>query len=174
MPSRMRSRKSDTGSAGRDGKAERPTRTAYDKALGLLARREHSRRELKQKLDRGGFSRDETSAAIERLGDQGYQDDDRFAEALIRSRVGQGYGPARIRAELRSQGIGDAVLRRLLDAVDVDWDDLAASQLRRRYGGPTADPAERQRRAQFLLRRGFAAATVRALTHADAEDADDD
>lgn len=167
-------RKSDKGTGKGDGKADRPTRTAYDKALGLLARREHSRRELKQKLERGGFAREETTAAVERLGDQGYQDDSRFAEALVRSRVGQGYGPARIRAELRSQGIGDAAVRELIESADVDWHDLAANQLRRRYGGPSADPAERARRAQFLLRRGFAAATVRVLTHADAEDADDD
>jgi regulatory protein len=162
----MRSKKSDNGAG--------PTRTAYDKALGLLARREHSRRELQQKLGRGGFSRDDTATAVERLGDQGYQDDGRFAEALLRSRVGQGYGPARIRAELRSQGIPDATVRELLDSADVDWHELAANQLRRRYGSPSADAAERTRRAQFLLRRGFAAATVRVLTHADAEDPDDD
>lgn len=167
-------RKSDKAPGQGDGKAARPTRTAYDKALGLLARREHSRRELKQKLERGGFARDESAVALERLGDQGYQDDDRFAASLFRSRAGQGYGPARIRAELRSQGVSDATIRELMENNDIDWHDLAASQLRRRYGGPSADPAERARRAQFLLRRGFAAATVRGLTHADAEDADDD
>ncbi|MDF3981110.1 regulatory protein RecX [Luteibacter sp. PPL201] len=170
----MRSKRPESGSGRGDGKADRPARTAYDKALGLLARREHSRRQLRQKLERGGFARDESAEALERLGDQGYQDDDRFAGSLVRSRVGQGYGPARIRAELRSQGIADEVIRRLLEAADVDWHQLAADQLRRRYGGATADPAERARRAQFLLRRGFAAATVRVLTHADAEDADDD
>lgn len=167
-------RKSDKAPGQGDGKAARPTRTAYDKALGLLARREHSRRELKQKLERGGFARDESAVALERLGDQGYQDDDRFAASLFRSRAGQGYGPARIRAELRSQGVSDATIRELMENTEIDWHDLAASQLRRRYGGPSADPAERARRAQFLLRRGFAAATVRGLTHADAEDADDD
>ncbi|WP_285402008.1 regulatory protein RecX [Luteibacter sp. ME-Dv--P-043b] len=167
-------RKSDKGTGQGDGKAARPTRTAYDKALGLLARREHSRRELKQKLERGGFARDESAVALERLGDQGYQDDDRFAASLFRSRAGQGYGPARIRAELRSQGVSDATIRELMENTDIDWHDLAAGQLRRRYGGPSADPTERARRAQFLLRRGFAAATVRGLTHADAEDADDD
>ncbi|MEX1828800.1 regulatory protein RecX [Luteibacter sp. CQ10] len=170
----MRSKKPEQGSERGGGKADRPARSAYDKALGLLARREHSRRELRQKLERGGFERDESSAALERLGDQGYQNDGRFAESLVRSRVGQGYGPARIRAELRSQGIPDGVVRQLLDVADVDWHRLAADQLRRRYGGPSPDPAERARRAQFLLRRGFAAATVRVLTHADAEDADDD
>jgi len=170
----MSLRKSDKGAGVGDGTADRPSRTAYDKALGLLARREHSRRELRQKLDRGGFTRDETLAAVEQLGEQGYQDDERFAASLFRSRVGQGYGPARIRAELRSQGVSDAAVRELIESADVDWHDLAASQLRRKYGAASSDPAERARRAQFLLRRGFAAATVRVLTHADAEDTDDD
>lgn len=152
----------------------RPKRSAYDKALGLLARREHSRKELKTKLRQGGYEGEEAAAALDRLGDQHYQDDDRFAEVLLRSRIAQGYGPVRLRQELKSHGLADARIRELLDESEVDWDASAASQLRRRYGGAgTADPAERTRRAQFLLRRGFAAATVRRVTHADVDDADD-
>jgi regulatory protein len=63
----------------------------------------------------------------------------------------------------------------LLDAADIDWVESAAAQLRRRYRtAGTADPAERARRAQFLLRRGFPAATVRDVTHADVDDAADE
>ncbi|CAM5478542.1 regulatory protein RecX [Rhodanobacter lindaniclasticus] len=152
----------------------KPRRSAYDKALGLLARREHSRKELKTKLRQGGYEGEETVAALDRLGEQHYQDDDRFAEVLLRSRIAQGYGPLRLRLELKSHGLNDARIRALLDAVEVDWVGAAAAQLRRRYGrAGTADPAERARRAQFLLRRGFAAATVRSLTHAEVDDADD-
>jgi regulatory protein len=155
-----------------DKRADKPKPTAYNKALGLLARREHSRRELRQKLDRGGYARDESADALDRLGEQHYQDDDRFAETLIRSRSAQGYGPMRLRAELKSHGLADARIRQLLDAAEVDWAGLAAGQLRRRYGtAGAADPAERARRAQFLLRRGFPAATVRDVTHADVDDA---
>jgi regulatory protein len=150
-------------------------RSAYDKALGLLARREHSRRELKTKLRQGGYESEETSAAIDRLGEQHYQDDDRFGEVLLHSRIAQGYGPMRLRVELKSHGLADARIRELLDAADVDWDASAAAQLRRRYGGVgTTDPTERSRRAQFLLRRGFAAATVRSVTHADVDEAADE
>ena len=92
-----------------DGDAAKPS--AYNKALGLLARREHSRRELRQKLDRGGYEGDEATDAIERLGAQHYQDDERFAELLIRSRSAQGYGPLRLRAELKSHGLPDARIR---------------------------------------------------------------
>jgi regulatory protein len=153
----------------------KPKRSAYDKALGLLARREHSRRELKTKLRQGGYEGAETTDAIERLGEQSYQDDDRFGEVLLRSRIAQGYGPMRLRVELKSHGLTDARIRELMDAAEVDWDASAALQLRRRYrDARTSDPAERARRAQFLLRRGFAAATVRNVTHATVDDAADD
>ena len=152
----------------------RPKRSAYDKALGLLARREHSRKELKTKLRLGGYEGDEAHAAIDRLGEQHYQDDDRFAEVLLRSRIAQGHGPVRLRIELKSHGLADARIRELLDEAEVDWDASATAQLRRRYGSAgTNDPAERVRRAQFLLRRGFVAATVRRVTHADVDEADD-
>ena len=149
--------------------------SAYNKALGLLARREHSRKELRQKLDRSGYARDEAGDALDRLGEQHYQDDERFAEALIRNRSAQGYGPMRLRAELKSHGLSDARIRGLLDATEIDWAESAAAQLRRRYGAQGAtDPAERARRAQFLLRRGFPAATVRDVTHAEVDDAADE
>ncbi|GAA0259942.1 regulatory protein RecX [Rhodanobacter caeni] len=153
----------------------KPKRSAYDKALGLLARREHSRKELKTKLRQGGYEGEETADALDRLGAQHYQDDDRFAKVLLRSRIAQGYGPMRLRVELKSHGLADARIRELMDQAEVDWDASAAAQLRRRYGAAgTADPAERNRRAQFLLRRGFAAATVRRATHAEVDEAADD
>ncbi|GGA05992.1 regulatory protein RecX [Dyella caseinilytica] len=154
---------------------EKPKTSAYNKALGMLTRREHSRRELRQKLDRSGYAGDEAVEALDRLGEQHYQDDDRFAKVLIRSRTAQGYGPMRLRAELKSHGLSDARIRSLLDAAQIDWTEAAATQLRRRYGARgTSDPAERVRRAQFLLRRGFPAATVRDVTRADVDDAADD
>ena len=156
-------------------RAAKPKRSAYDQALGLLARREHSRRELKTKLRRGGYDGDAAAAALDRLGAQHYQDDDRFAEVLLRSRIAQGYGPLRLRVELKSHGVSDARIRELLEEADADWDVLAAALLRRRYGAAgSTDYTERARRAQFLLRRGFSAATVRSVTHADVDEAADE
>jgi regulatory protein len=147
------------------------TRSVYDKALGLLARREHSERELKTKLAQRGHAKDEAAVAVDRLKDQTYQSDQRFAGSLARKRAGQGYGPRRIQAELKSHALADAGIREALTTVDTDWTKLAAEQLRRRYGGRApADAAERAKRAQFLLRRGFDAATVRAVTRAEVDD----
>lgn len=158
----------------RTSRSQRPRRSAHEQALGLLARREYSRRELFQRLQRAGHETGDIEQALDRLEADRYQDDARFGEMLVRNRVAQGYGPRRIRAELSTHGLGEARVREWLDAAGVDWVASAAAQLRRRYGGPSADYAERAKQAQFLLRRGFGAATVRAVTHADVDDASDD
>ncbi len=152
----------------------KPKRSAYDHALALLARREYSSRELSARLGRGGHSRDETAAALEKLQDENYQDDRRFGAMLTHSRAERGYGPRRIRAELRSHGLMDADIDQLLQIADTDWTRRARAQMQRHYGPePAADQAECMRRTQYLLRRGFDAATVRHVTHVDVDEADD-
>ncbi|HSE11081.1 MAG TPA: regulatory protein RecX [Rudaea sp.] len=136
--------------------------SAYEKALGLLARREHSARELKSKLALRGFAADENSAALERLQSKDFQNDARFGEMLVRSRIEGGYGPRWIVAELRTHGIGAEKAAALIAAAEPDWPALVRRQLRRRYGGkPASSLAERGKRASFLLRRGFDATTVK-------------
>jgi regulatory protein len=153
---------------------ESEQRSAYDRALGMLARREHSQRELRARLERAGCGAEESESALSRLREQHYQDDDRFGEMILRTRLGQGYGPDRVRAELRSHGLSDGTIRDLLDAAKADWQAIARAQLRKKYGDrPPADHAERGKRAAFLLRRGFAAATVRIVTHSDVESSGD-
>lgn len=145
-----------------------PDRTAHDRALGLLARREYSGRELRARLEHAGCDDAESAAALAQLRAEGYQDDDRFGGMIVRTRVGQGYGPERIHAELRSHGLADAAIRVLLDAESVDWLAQAQAQLRKRYGGkPAVDRAERGKRAAFLARRGFAAQTARIAVHSE-------
>lgn len=141
---------------------EKDQASAYDKALGLLARREHSARELRTKLARRGLDAGESDAALEKLKAKDYQSDARFGEMLVRSRIEGGYGPRWISAELRTHGIDEAQARSLLDAAQADWPALVRRQLRRRFGDkPATTLAERAKRAGFLLRRGFDASTVK-------------
>jgi regulatory protein len=150
---------------------EKSQRTAYDRGLSMLARREHSRRELRARLEQGGYEEAEAGEAIERLGDQNYQNDERFAEMLLRARVAHGYGPARIRAELRSHGLAAATVDALIASAEVDWNALALTQLRKKFGdSPATDHAERGKRAQFLSRRGFTADMIKMAARAEIED----
>jgi len=160
----------------RDGAQGEPRqRSGYDDALALLARREHSARELGAKLARRGHSGDEADDAIRRLREQHYQSDERFATSVARHRAGQGYGPVRIRAELKSHALADAAIREAIASLDIDWVASAAAQLRR-HGRAKAGSAAaaRAKDAAFLLRRGFDAATVRAVTRVEASDPDGD
>jgi regulatory protein len=162
-------KKSNARGKGGAGSADSPS--GYQRGLSLLARREHSARELQRKLAAKGHAPDEAGAAVEQLRERNYQDDGRFAASLARRRTTQGYGPRRIQVELKSHGLGDAAIREAIATLDVDWAVLAADQLRRRHGGRApADPSERAARAGFLLRRGFDPATVRAVTRAEVDD----
>jgi regulatory protein len=144
---------------------------AYQKALGLLVRREHSRRELERKLRAKGADAQASDDAIEKLELQGYQNDARFAEMLVRTRIGGGYGPLRIRAELGMHQIESDVVAGLLADAAPDWHALASDALRRRYGGREAkDRSERVKRSHYLMRRGFDADSIRAAVSAVLED----
>ncbi len=151
-----------------------PVRDAQTRALGLLARREHSRRELRRKLVRSGHDDDEVDTAITRLDGTGLQSDERFAEVLVRSRIAQGQGPVRIAAELRQHGLGDSLIQQALEAGEPDWPSLALDLYRRRFRSPAGDHAERARRARFLLTRGFPSAMARACLELDPADHDGD
>ena len=145
--------------------------TPTQRALGLLVRREHSRRELTRKLTARGVERDDAVAAIDKLEAAGWQDDTRFAESLVRSRASTGHGPVRIRAELGMHGLGREAAAAAMDAVEVDWNDLARDLIRRRFGDAVADNRDIQRKAaDWLLRRGFTGAQVRAATRFDPDD----
>jgi regulatory protein len=141
--------------------------TAYQRALGLLVRREHSRKELARKLSDKGIEREDAELALDKLNRQDFQNDTRFAAALARSRASAGYGPGRIRAELATHGLGRDDIAAALEACERDWDASARDIVQRRYGGKDlGDHALRRKALDFLLRRGFehksALAAVRA------------
>ena len=142
---------------GRKPKAgDGPEPTAYQRALGLLVRREHSRKELGRKLAAKGIAREDMDLALEKLRRQDFQNDARFAAALARSRSSSGYGPARIRAELAQHGLSRDDVAAALDACESDWDAAARQLVQRRYGGKDLrEPNLRRKAVDFLLRRGF-------------------
>ncbi|MBB3277288.1 MULTISPECIES: recombination regulator RecX [unclassified Pseudoxanthomonas] len=149
----------------------RPEQTPVQRALGLLTRREHSRRELERKLASRGVDAGEAKAAVERLASEGWQDDRRFAELLVRSRAGSGYGPLRIRAELATHGLDRDAIAAAMDTFDGDWTETACDLVRRRFGpAGLTDLAGRRKAADFLIRRGFDGGSVRAATRLDWED----
>ncbi|MCY4454583.1 MAG: regulatory protein RecX [Immundisolibacterales bacterium] len=135
---------------------------ALRRALGLLARREHSRAELLAKLARSGHERAVAQGAVENLARQGLVCDARFAEAFIRSRIERGSGPLRIRRDLEARGVEPEVVDRFLDAQDEEWEGRARSARTKRFGAaPPGNRGEAARQSRFLLGRGFTRRQVR-------------
>ena len=155
---------SEASSSARN-RRRRPEPSPTQRALGLLTRREHSRKELARKLVSRGVETDDAEAVIDKLTAAGWQDDARFAQSLLRSRVAAGYGPAWIRAELGTHGLGAEAVSAALASFEDDWTDVACELIHRRFGeAGRLDVAQRRKAADLLLRRGFSMEQVRVAT----------
>ena len=139
-----------------------PDTRARNSAMRLLARREHSRAELRGKLVGRGFENDSVEELLQGLEDQDLLSDERFAMSLIASRAETGYGPKRIDLELRNRGVSEELARESLAKAEVDWEERVTDQVARKFG---SDPAqtfpEWARRARYLERRGFGQDAIR-------------
>ena len=139
-----------------------PDTRARNSAMRLLARREHSRAELRGKLVGRGFENDSVEELLQGLEDQDLLSDERFAMSLIASRAETGYGPNRISLELRNRGVSEELAGEALAKAEVDWGQQVTDQAVRKFG---SDPAqtfpEWARRARYLERRGFGQDAIR-------------
>ncbi|HSH28676.1 MAG TPA: regulatory protein RecX [Thiohalobacter sp.] len=141
------------------------------KLVELLARREHSRQELLRKLAQRGYAGDEVMPVLDALAAQGLQSETRFAEHYARGREQRGYGPVRIRQELRERGIDDGQIATALDELEADWFAAARAARHKRFGpGVPEQFKEQARQLRFLQNRGFDAEQCRAALDAGPED----
>lgn len=133
-------------------------------ALRLLARREHSRKELERKLTSREWSASRVDRILDELAAEGLQSDARFAAEHLRSRVNRGYGPRKILAELVQKGVSRELAARTLDAADVDWAGVARGIYLTRFGDDApSDRKERARRWRAMERRGFPGDVIAGL-----------
>lgn len=140
---------------------DRRYRLATDRAVRLLAQREHSVRELVGKLTARGVDAATAGLVVDDLRGRGLQSDERFAEAFVHSRTGRGHGPIRIRQDLSQRGIDDELVDEALSTSAGYWLALAREVRQRKFGD--AVPRGRDdwnRQARFLARRGFPADLV--------------
>ena len=130
------------------------------RACRLLARREFSAYELKQRFA-DSFSLDDCEEMLQHLIKQGAQSDDRFAEMLCQSRVDAGKGPVRIYQELQQHCISEETIVQAMTPYRGQWSHLA-EQVRSRKFGPNypTDTREWVRQLRFLQQRGFGEAEI--------------
>ena len=124
--------------------------------MDFLARREYGQAELVRKLADKGYQRRIAEDEVVRLAEEGLQSDTRFADSFVQSRINQGKGPVRIRADLGQRGIRDGVIEGAIEAADVDWFELAEAERVKKFGPEVpAEFREKARQMRFLQYRGF-------------------
>lgn len=123
-------------------------------AFALLAKREHSRQELKSKLLLYGASPEELEPLLAELTGNDYQSDERMAGMLVRANMRKGRGPARIQQELKKHHIEAELAEE--DIEQVNWLQQAIELRMRKFGEelPT-EQKEKARQVRFLQYRGF-------------------
>lgn len=138
-------------------------KTIENICLRLLARREHSQRELFDKLALRGFSRQEVALVIDDLAEQHWQDDQRYADSYVRQRIASGYGPLRIRYELQQRGIADVDPDAKADEQG-GWPHLLLKVYCNKYDTEKSlSQSEWLKRSRFLQQRGFSGEMIKRL-----------
>jgi regulatory protein len=142
--------------------------SAYVEGLKMLARREFSEAQVRQRLARRGESQDSIDEAIARLKAEGSINDERVAGAIARTQMTtRGRGRRRVQQQIEAAGIAKATASRTVDEAfrDVDADALLSASLSKRLRGREriADDREFQRLFRYLTAQGFD--TDRILAH---------
>ncbi len=136
------------------------TRSAYVDGLTLLARRELSEAQVRERLMRKGYEADEIDVAIERLKSERAIDDARVAGAIARTQTSvRGKGKRRVAQQIARAGIASGTARQALDTAFSELDDeaLLAAALGRRLKDDRAiaDDREFRRLYRYLIGQGF-------------------
>lgn len=131
-------------------------------AIRLLSYREHTAWELLQKLQKKGYRRSDIETVLQDLKQQKLLNDQRYAEQYIFQRSTKGYGPVRIRQELRDKGVSGEMIDDGLVAYEDAWSDIMGQSLHKKFGNtPVLNYSDRAKRARFLEYRGFPSALIR-------------
>ncbi len=143
-----------------EARIERPTSSPYVAALTLLARRELSEAQVRQRLARKGYENGEIDEALTRLKDERAIDDQRVAEAIARTEITlKRRGRLRVRRRIEQAGIAPATARHATDSAFAELDPgalLEAALHKRLRGRETiADDREHQRLYRYLIAQGY-------------------
>ena len=127
----------------------------YNKALDLLSRREHSRKELYLKLSKRFESKEDINLTLDKLEGNNLLSESRFAEEYVQARRRKGFGPIKISMELEKRGVNDSLISKEIDKFG-DWERLAELSFKKRYpDGASKDFKKLQKQKNFLTNKGF-------------------
>jgi len=138
---------------------------AKERSLRLLGFRERSAAELTRRLADDGYPEPVRRATVARLSELALVDDERFAFAYARSRGAAGYGPRKVRNELRRRGISEDTAHQAVSEAFSERDELEHSRMALK-GRTAADRKDRDRLVRRLVSKGFSLSAARAAVDA--------
>lgn len=128
--------------------------TAIQYVVYLLSKRDYSEAELRQKLKQKEYLEEESEEAIGKAQEHQWQSDERFCRQFIRYRSQQGYGPNRLKQELRFKGVADWLISQEIENSEVDWFELAERVFEKKR--PTNwDINAKQKMWRYMVSHGF-------------------
>ena len=133
-------------------------------AVGLLARREHSAKELMQKLMLREFEPTDISPVVDYLILKNYLSDERFAESSLRHRANKGFGWRYIKGQLTQKGVCSTIIQNLHKSHEIDWYLQAELAYNKRFGDSIIkDQKDKAKKIRFLQYRGFSHEEIMAV-----------
>ena len=143
--------------------------TLRERALKLLARREHSRTELARKLKAHVVPEDDLDALLDDLAGRKQLSDERYAESRAHA-LSRKFGAARIAQELRAKGLDKGLAQRAVETARSTEVERARAVWLRKFRSPPDGREERARQMRFLQSRGFSFDAIRAVVRGADED----
>jgi regulatory protein len=133
-----------------------------ERALRLLARREHGRAELGAKLRAHALPEDDLEALLDDLSQRKLLSDERYAESRAHA-LSRKFGAARIAHELRAKGLGKELAEQAAGAARATEVERAREVWRRKFRASPRTDEERAKQMRFLQSRGFSFDAIRAV-----------
>ena len=143
--------------------------TLRERALRLLARREHSGAELAGKLRAYVHPGEDLEALLEDLSRRRLLSDERYAESRAHA-LSRKYGAARIAHELRAKGLDKGLAERASGAARATEVERARQVWLRKFKAAPKTREERAKQMRFLQSRGFSFDAIRAVVGRPGED----
>jgi len=144
---------------------KKPAASPLDKAKKWAMdylKRPHSEKELRDKLAQKGASPEDIETVVALCVDYGFVNDGEYAGMIVRHYASSGYGPGRIRMELKRRGVPPDYWEEAMEEFpegNETIDRLLAARLR---GRDISDRKERDKAANALFRKGYSWDDIRA------------
>lgn len=142
------------------------TKACYQKALQILARRDHSCAELRFKLKSHDFERPEIEAVIGECERLNYLNDTRFAASYLKLLQRKGFGINSVQHKLYTKGISKAIIEDTVapyrdDDVQLNLCRHVLAKKIKNLTGQKAYAELRPKLQRFLFNRGFSSHIIR-------------